>query len=244
MPLTAISIDQREPKWVQDLKFGGVSKSVGLLDFGDFWLACEDGTLVIVERKTPNDFLNTLKDDRLFQQMGGLIESKKNLSAWPYILITGEFRLGQGGKVFTDRETGWDWKSVHGALLSIQEMGVFVTHCAGDTDVEAALIRLSNRSHKPDMIISETRTAKFMGISASFLCGLPDIGPERVGTILDACGGSVAWALVALTDDSIQLPGVGPGIRNNIRHILGLGESQRIDISLENGKEVLTITDK
>lgn len=236
---SAVMIDQREPDWIKHLNFGGIPTSTTIMEAGDFWLAGEDGTMIVVERKTPNDFLNTLKDDRLFPQMAGLAEMRKS-GAWPYLLITGEFRIGQNGKVYTDRETGWDWKSVQGALLSIQEMGIFVTYCAGDTDVEAALIRLANRNRSPEMLIRPAREAKFMGLGAAFLCGFPDIGPERVGPILDKAG-SVAWALVALTDRDSVLPGVGEGIKNNVRHVLGLGKEQQLGIVVEHGKEVLTV---
>ena len=129
-------IDNREPTWIKNLNFGGdVSVSNTIMEAGDFWIAADDGSLLVVERKTPNDFLGTLAGDRLFVQMAGLVAMRKT-GAWPYLLITGEFRQGPNGKVYTDRETGWDWKAVQGALLSVQEMGVFVTFCAGDTDVE------------------------------------------------------------------------------------------------------------
>jgi len=237
--LQAVITDSREDKWLQKLNFGGIPVSVAPMDTGDFWLACNDGSMIIVERKTPNDFLNTLKEDRLFPQMSRMVE-KRNQGYWPYLLITGEFRISANGKVYTDRETGWDWKTVQGALLSIQEMGIFVTYCAGDTDVEAALIRLANRNRSPEMLIRPAREAKFMGLGAAFLCGFPDIGPERVGPILDKAG-SVAWALVALTDRDSVLPGVGEGIKNNVRHVLGLGREQQLGIVVEHGKEVLTV---
>lgn len=237
--LTAVMTDNREPDWIKKLNFGGVAVSTTILEAGDFWLAAEDGTMIVVERKTPNDFLNTLREERLFPQMAGLVEMREN-GAWPYLLITGEFRITNNGKVYTDRETGWDWKAVQGALLSIQEMGIFVTYCAGDTDVEAALLRLVNRSHKPELLVKPAKSVKFMGHQASFLCGLPDIGPDRVGPILDYCG-SAAWALVALTDKTTNVPGVGEGIKNNVRYALGLSKEEQMGIVVENGHEVLTV---
>ena len=240
MSLSACVVDAREPDWVLKLQFGGVPTSTMQLESGDFLLACDDGTMIVVERKTPNDFLNTLRDDRLFPQMEGLVEMRKQ-GYWPYLLVTGEFATGQGGKVFTDRETGWNMTAVTGALLSVQELGIFVTHCQGDTDLEAALIRLANRSHKPEMMIQPVREAKIMGVQSSFLCGLPGIGMEKVSQILNYCG-TAAWALCALTDDFSQIPGVGPGIKNNVRYALGLKDNEQLGILInDHGDEVLQI---
>lgn len=240
MSIVAVMIDQREPKWIKDLKFGGVGVSHDILDAGDFWVVTDDNKILVIERKTPNDLLGTLKEDRLFIQMAGLQELRKQ-GYWPYLLITGDLSRGANGHVVTDRETGWSWNAIEGALLSIQEMGVFVTHCAGDTDLENAIFRLADRSREEKMILPPARIGKVLGIQAGFLCGLPGIGPEKVGQILAYCG-TPAWAMVALTDATTQIPGVGQGIKNNVRYTLGLKDSEQLGIILdEKDNEVLTI---
>lgn len=240
--ITATMIDSREPDWVKNLKFSGVPVTIQTLDAGDFWVVTDDSKILVIERKTPGDFLNTLKEERLFVQMAGLQELR-NQGYWPYLMITGDFKRGANGHVVTDRETGWSWNAVEGALLSIQEMGIFVTHCAGDTDLEAAIIRLADRSREEKMILPPARIGKVLGIQAGFLCGLPGIGPEKVGDILDYCG-NPAWALVALTDNTSQIPGIGQGIKNNVRFALGLKDDEQMGIILDDEKEVLTILPK
>lgn len=240
MAITAVMIDQREPDWVKKLTFSGIPVSHGMLDAGDFWVVCDDNRMLAIERKTPNDFLNTLREDRLFVQMAGLQKMRAD-GNWPYLMITGELSRSNTGHVMTDRETGWSWSAVEGALLSIQEMGIFVTHCANDLDLENAIIRLAERSRDEKMILPPARIGKVLGLQAGFLCGLPGIGPEKVGQILDYCG-SPAWALVGLTDKDTQIPGVGAGIKNNVRYALGLKESEQLGVVLNDyGAETLQI---
>lgn len=240
MSISAVMVDSREPDWVKNLKFGGVPVSHDILDAGDFWVVTDDNKILVIERKTPSDFLNTLKEERLFVQMAGLQGLRKE-GYWPYLMITGELQRGANGHVVTDRETGWSWNAVEGALLSIQEMGIFVTHCASDLDLESAVIRLSERKRDGKMILPPARIGKVLGISAGFLCGLPGIGPEKVGEILQYCG-TPAWALVGLTDRNSEIPGIGQGIKNNVRYTLGLKENEQMGILInEIGDEVLKI---
>ncbi len=240
MALTAVIIDQREPEWVKQLKFNGAMVSHSVLDAGDFWVLTDDNRMLAIERKTPTDLLGSLKDERLFVQMAGLQGLRKE-GYWPYLMISGDLQRGANGHVVTDRETGWSWNAVQGALLSIQEMGIFVTYCASDTDLESAVIRLGERSRDEKMIIPPARIGKVLGLQAGFLCGLPGIGPEKVGELLTYCG-TPAWALVALTDADSQIPGIGQGIRNNVRYTLGLNDKEQMGIlTNDRGDEVLKI---
>lgn len=216
MSIEAVLIDSREPTWVQQLTFGGVPVATMQLEFGDVHVSTDDGTLLVIERKTPSDFLNTLRDERLFPQVRGMLK----LSRWSYVLITGELSRGSNGHVFTDqRETGWDWKSVQGAILSIEELGAFVTFCAGDSDLESAVIRLANRSHE-NMLLHPVRKAELMSSPMALLSSIPRVGPERAEKLLDYCG-TAAMALCALTwrDD---LPEIPRDVKYMARHALGL----------------------
>jgi ERCC4-type nuclease len=241
MMITAVIIDNREPKWIKELKFNGVPVSHTILDSGDIWCSTDDGKMIVIERKTPDDLLGSLKDERLFVQMVGLAELRKT-GNWPYLMITGELACGPMGKVITSRgETGWEWSAIQGALLSIQEMGVFVTYAKSDTDFEAAVMRLGNRERNEKMLVPPARLGKVLGLQAGFLCGLPGIGPDKVSAVLTECG-TPAWALVALTDATSKIPGIGEGIKNNIRYALGLQNDQQMGVLLDDhGQETLKI---
>ena len=43
MSISAILIDSREPKWVQDLQFDGIPKTVEFLEQGDLMAATDEG---------------------------------------------------------------------------------------------------------------------------------------------------------------------------------------------------------
>lgn len=228
MAITAAIIDSREPEWVQHLTFGGAMVATSLLDAGDLLATCDDGALLAVERKTPDDLLNSIKDDRLWTQLAGI----RKLTPWAYLVVTGDLRCSTDGKVVTDtRGTGWNWASVQGALLQAQEMGVFVVQCAGDDDYEAAVLRLAARSHKPEMVVSPAREAIPMSPAERILLSLPGIGPERVSALLEYCT-TPAWALSFLTCHDVEgaVTGIGPGTKRAVRQALGLRDDEELAV--------------
>jgi ERCC4-type nuclease len=151
MSINAIIIDSREPQWVRDLKFNDLPVTVATLKMGDVHALTSDGCLLVIERKTPDDYLNSLKEGRLMVQIVEMAAKRvaedlnaSRMTTWPYLIITGEFRLGPGGKVVTKRDTNWDWNAVMGSLLTMQEAGVFVHFCSSG-EFEKAILRLGER---------------------------------------------------------------------------------------------------
>ena len=220
MSIAAVMIDSREPRWVRELRFGGVPTTVLALETGDVQVATSDAVLLIIERKTPSDLLNSLRDERLLPQCAKM----RDASQWCYLLITGELRRSHSGKVITARgETGWDWNAVWGALLTIQEMGVGVTFAAGDDDFEGAVMRLAARKRAPVRILPP-RPPRVFGAGEAAIAALPGVGLERLDALLEYAG-SPAMALVALTEHgSHHVPGIGPGTRRAVRRALGLDD--------------------
>lgn len=220
MALVQVLVDQREPAHIRHLKFGGVPVEVTLLDYGDVWGMCDDGCLVAIERKTASDFLNTLKDDRLFPQVTGL----RALTEWAYLAITGTLSPAPGDATFCDgRRTGWNWKAVTGALLDVQELGVRVLNVAGDFDFESEVIRLANRS-RSEIRFAAPRQASVLSDAEQILTAFPGIGREKALALLQACG-TAAWAIACLTDSQWAgdpVPGLGEGLRRRARKALGL----------------------
>lgn len=241
MSIVSALIDSREPQWAKLLKFGGASVSVTTLDAGDLWLACSDGALLAVERKTDTDFLHTLKDDRLFPQVTRL----RAVTPWAYLVISGDLRPGPNGKCLTEgRETGWNWASIQGALLDVQELGVHVLFITSDYDYETAVTRLANRDRgaKP---IAPPRDPLLVGEAETILATFPGVGPERVKALLDHCG-TAAYALDWLTDGDYKaaVPGIGEGTKRRVRRALGLTEGNVlavVSMSTEESSE-LTLT--
>lgn len=219
MTLSAVMIDQREPKWVQELTFGGVATLVTMLEYGDVWAYTEDGALLAIERKTSDDLLNSLKDGRLFTQLAGLREQ----SQYAYLAICGSITKGPDGKAITDgRQTGWNYQAVQSAILTAQELGCYVVYTTDD-HFEATVAGLGKRNRGE---VREKPSKKFITLSAGeqMLAALPGIGLERVDALINLYT-TPAYALCAITDTGLtqeHIPGIGPLTRQNVRAAMGI----------------------
>jgi ERCC4-type nuclease len=236
--INAVMIDSREPEWVQKLTFNGTPTMVTFLEQGDLMAATDDGQMLLIERKTADDLLNSLRENRLFNQLAEMQDKTR----WAYLVITGELQRGPQGKVVTDRgDTGWSWSAVQGALLAVQEMGIFVIHAGSDADYESCILRLGARDRKPDLLIPPVKFPKILSAQEQVVASLPGIGVDRLQAVMSQCG-TPAWALVALTDKSTDLPGVGPGIKTKIRAALGLRDADQLSVAVtDEGHETILI---
>src|SRR3990172_5371838 len=183
--ITKIIIAKNEPDFFRNLTYGGIQKWIDDDPKApDARAQADDGMTLIFERKTPNDFLNTLKEERLFPQLARMTEHRnaqyaagEPITSWAYLVISGQFLPGTNGKVVADgRETGWSFASVMGTLLSIQELGVFVIFCNGDMDFEDCILRIGKRSRDPQTKIVAPRPARNLGPNIDFLTGIPGVG--------------------------------------------------------------------
>ena len=220
MGISSVIVAQNEAAWCKKLRFGGASLDIDPTpDASDYLILLDDGTLIGIERKTDEDFLNTLRAKRLFPQLQRL----KELTPWAYLVITGDLRAGQAGKAVTEngRETGWNWASVQGALLEAQEIGIFTMQCR-ETDFEQTLLRICNRD-RSTVRVQPARELSLMTEAEQVLSAFPGIGPQRAETLLRDCG-TGANALMFLTSEVLAYEGsgIGRGIRQRVRRALGL----------------------
>lgn len=246
--MPAIMIDQREPDYIR-AQFP--EAAVTLLDVGDAWVACEDGNILLIERKTSDDLLASLRDGRLLEQISRLVEMRLDQQLrgmpqtyWPYLIITGPLQPDASGHAWTGRETGWAWNAVQGALLTVQEMGCYVVHCPSDTEYGKTINMLANRSRTLEVDILPQRQPAPVDAKSVFLMGLPGIGLERARQILDWAGGILAHALIGLCDPEIKTP-VGQVAQQKIRGFLGLQDGQTLELALDDrNREKLIIEEK
>lgn len=223
--IAGIIIDNREPVWVQGLRFDGAPVSIEQID-ADALILLEDGTMLGIERKTAEDFLGTLRANRLWPQLARLRE----LTPWAYLVMTGDLRAGPGGKCVTDegRETGWNYGSVQGALLTVQEIGVHVVTCR-ELDYETTILRLAARDRSA-IRVQPARDTLLMSEGEQILSALPGIGEDKANRLIEHCG-SAAWALTYLCLMGAQgIPGIGDGIRRRVRKALGLDDWQILHV--------------
>lgn len=231
MTITAVMIDSREPTWVQDLKFDGAFKAISALEYGDAWVTTSDGDLICIERKAPDDLLNSIADERLFCQAQGI----RNRSPWCYVVVTGVIGATTSGLAMADkRSTGWQFASVWGALLTVQEMGVRVVFCADDGDYEATVKRLCNRRRGAEYIITPTLDTRDMTQGERFLTSLPGIGIEKAKTLLEEFEGRACDALAWLTwhkwNTDFHIAGMSEGTKRAVRAAIGMDDSMILSV--------------
>ncbi len=231
MTISMIMVDSREPKWVHDLKFGGAMKMVTALDYGDAWVTAGNGDMICIERKAPNDLLSSIRDNRLFSQVTGI----RAKTPWAYLVVTGVLAATVQGKVIAEeRVSGWDWNSVQGALLTVQEMGVRVVFAQSDADYEAMVCRLCSRDRKPEFVIEPLAQPKFMSPGEVMLTALPGIGLERAQTLMKEFDNKAYAALIWLTwhrwNEKHPVAGISEGIKRGVRIALGLDDDLVLDI--------------
>lgn len=248
MAISAIMIDQREPDYI---KAQFPDAAVTLLDTGDAWVACDDGHILLIERKTSDDLLSSLKDGRLLEQISKLVENRitqqlngRPQTYWPYLVVTGTLSPDHNGSTYTGRKTGLAWNAVQGALLTIQELGCYVVHCPSDTEYANFVKMLANRKHDDVVDILPQKQPIPVDERLTFLMGFPGIGLERARQILEWSGGVLAHALIGLTDLKIKSP-VGEVTRQKIRAFLGLQNNQTLELDLDHeSREKLIIQEE
>ena len=234
--LTTVLIDQREPAWVQSLTFDGAPTLITLLETADVQATTDDGVLLAIERKTADDLLGSLKDGRLFEQLGRL----QTLTPWCYLVICGTLQRGEGGVLITERGvTGWQYSAIQSALLTVQELGVFVVQTT-DAQFEATVIGLGKRNRSDTLKQKPVKTFNLLTPGEALLARLPGIGPERVSALL-AYAGSPAAALAYLTEPTLasneHVPGIGFGTKNRVRAALGIAPEQELVLIHTQDKE-------
>ncbi len=226
--MQAVLIDTREPVDVQELTFD-VPTVVTTLTAGDVMVTCDDGKTIVIERKTPSDLLGSIKDGRLFQQC----HKMRELSEFCYVAIIGRMDVVKGGKVRTDgyHITNWNWDSVQGALLTVQEMGVSVIYAS---DFKSCVERLARRD-RDGLTIPPRRQSEPMTKAEAFLASLPGIGAMKAKRLLGY--GPACWGLHWLTDNrpdhaehNAKIASASPRQKQKIREILGLGECEFLSI--------------
>jgi ERCC4-type nuclease len=67
------------------------------------------------------------------------------------------------------------------------------------------------------------------------LLALPGIGEQKATALLEHCK-SAAWALMVLTDDEYEFPGIGAETRRNVREAMGLHDDMSFRVELHESE--------
>jgi len=218
---TIITIDSNEhshyPEHKERFEAMGILCLVKSLPF-DFQVSCPDGSILNIERKTPRDYLDSLRDGRLFNQVNDLVEGNE----WGYVVIEGWFEplddhflheVHRGEKNLS----GWQWSSLQGSLTSIQEMGCTVVY---DPDFHGAVERLINRSRN-DVKVAPRRQSYVFSPHEQVYMAFDGIGSDKAQKIASEFG-NLGKGLEWLTDLTAKnISGIGYKTKEKIINSLG-----------------------
>lgn len=208
-------IDNREPPAIRGLKFDNAPSMVMQLETGDVIVNCEDGAMLIIERKAPNDLLASIADNRLFNQAAKMREK----SQWCYVVVTG--KIDDCGYI-DDMGREWSYASIWGALLSVQEMGCMIVFCDDDKDFKPCIERLAKRN-RDDIKIKPVRNAHVFGGQEAVLAALPGIGTKKSLNYYKLFSGNLGDAIMKLCDPYYvkDIPGWGIKSAENLKEFFG-----------------------
>lgn len=222
-----VLIDQKQPELLDHLGFEGAPIIRLPLVAGSFNLLAHDGALLAIERLPAESLITAVRQHTLTSRAATL----KALTPWAYVIIVGSYSSDRRGKtVINGQSINWEWRSIQGALATVQELGVMILECGHDDQLGDLLITLARRNRGPARV-QPLREALFATPAELVLQALPGIGEEKAESLLDQCPGA-AWALVSLTDPNHTLPGIGPKTIANARAALGLRDNERLSIDV------------
>lgn len=194
-----------------------VTVPAATLQPADALALCDDGHTLAIAYLSVSDLLSVIRQRQLHTLCVGLRER----SPFAYLLIGGVLSPSADGKA-----AGWPWEAIQGALLTVQEAGVSVQHLQHAEHVPAAIERLARRARGP-IRAEPAREALWYTPAELLLMALPGIGETLADRLLTDCG-DAATALLALTDDTTAMPGIGPETRRKVRAVLGLRDGERL----------------
>lgn len=218
-PLLSVTIDTQAAPALKKLAFEHIS--VMQLPIGEastVLVLAADGQVLAVRYMPAGELFGLIREQRLLPQMLRLRER----SPWAYLLIDGVLTPSGSGKcIYNGNQTGYDWAAVQGALISVQELGVSMLTLQGERYLADAIFTLARRERGTKRL-RPPREALFVSPAEDLLLALPGIGDERCAALLRFTGGNGAAALDALTDPTIDIPGIPRRVKQDTRAALGL----------------------
>ncbi len=186
------------------LQIEDVKVKIRRLSLGDYQIE----NRLIVERKTLKDFAVSIIDGRLFKQMIWLANSKS------------EGVLILEGTVGDTVEVGMTREAMQGALITVALiLGIPVLRSKDSSETAKLMVYIGRQiesmakggmqrhGYKP-----KTKRKRQLFI----LQGLPGVGQERAGRLLDRFG-SIEAAISASSSELQSVDGIGESIANRIR---------------------------
>lgn len=179
-----------------------------------------------VQRKEVSDYVLSLRDGRL----GKECEQMQSLT-FRSLLIEGRMKWTTDGALL-DKGFGTQFTKAqyYGSLWSIQQKGVWIAHTDGAGETAETTLRFQTWSEK-DTHNSLSRRPHTVPKWANrdnrdyairLVCGLPEVGPELGGRIVDTLGIPFAWK-EGIEERLAGIKGIGKGKLKKIMEIMDYG---------------------
>lgn len=233
------------PKVVKSIESKFSNVIVTTLPSGDVNIPLDDGGVLAIERKTCNDFLSSIADGRIFEQVENMAQNAK----YSAFIVTGYFTYGEKNDMcfIEGKQTNWKGSAVRAVMRVIQYSGCVLEFCPATryTDMIAELYSTVN---KPDERrgIQKHRIITFPPIDerVEFIAQLPGVGlklsesllkfshcemadNDEYGTVADA----ISWiTLMGRVEKSNRPKGWGAEKILTLRKFFGLKPNEYIDV--------------
>ena len=211
-----VVVDHREyrSKVVRNLTTSGACVEPQQLDVGDYVISSRIG----VERKSVDDFLESLTDGKLFRQIAQLRDAYPR----PVLILEGE-------NLLTKRNISH--KAIFGSLASINvDFGVPVITTKNSAETADLLHVMAKREQKDDkklVAIREEKTSMSLRERQQFVIeGLPNVSAVLANRLLDHFG-SIRNITNASEEELMEIKGVGKNISSEIIELLNAQYSKK-----------------
>lgn len=230
-----VMIDSNEflmsPETVNYVKKIFPESKITHLETGDINVILDDGRRVAIERKSPGDFLSSIADGRLFNQV-------ERMSAFDSycVVVTGVFRYSRDDRVYINGNiTPWNGKAVRAVIIALQMSACPVIN-SGNSSGYARVVSefIQFCSKPPEKTQSSSRIVTFPPLTAAenVLVSFPGVGVRRAKALLEFVGGNlcdaIEWgsSIIPLLRDDAKPEFWGSVTVENFRATLGLGNNQ------------------
>jgi Fanconi anemia group M protein len=193
----AITVDDRETssRVAEGLSRLGAAITLSRLEYGDYAI----GDRILVERKTTQDFVDTLVDRDLL----GQLREMAGVAIRPVLII-------EGGDLYTKRDIHPN--AIRGTLAAIAiDMGISILYTASADETAQMLFVLARREEGGRGERSAHHRKSFKSVKEQqeyVVAAFPDIGLKNARLLLDYCG-SVRAVINANEEVLSSIKGIG-----------------------------------
>jgi Fanconi anemia group M protein len=193
----AITVDDRETssQVAEVLSRLGASITLTRLEYGDYAI----GDRILVERKTAQDFVDTLVDRDLL----GQLREMAGVALRPVLII-------EGGDLYTKRDIHPN--AIRGTLAAIAiDMGISILYTASASETAEMLFVLARREEggRGERSVHHRKSFKSVKEQQEYVvAAFPDIGLKNARLLLDHCG-SVRAVVNANEEVLSSIRGIG-----------------------------------